>query len=390
MTALPCPVCGTIAHDKLVLVRAVPLIGCQIAASRAEALAVGRGDLDIVACRECHHVFNRAFEPERIAYRQGYENSLGFSRRHRAHIDTIVSSLIERYDLRSKTVVEIGCGSADFLRQLCAAGRNRGIGYDPSQPSQPAVPAGNGSVEIVGTSFGDAAPGIVDAICAQHVLEHLRQPVETLRWARAHLVAGGVGYFEVPNADTIFRNLNIWDLTYEHVSYFSPGSLRRALTEAGFSVLHVESTFGGQYLDAEAIAEPHSVSMPATETFDGFPASFARAMAFWRKQVSEWREARQKVVLWGAGTKAVAFLNMLGIRAGYGIDYVVDINPRKPGRYIPGTGQCIVPPEFLREYRPEWVVVMNPEYRSEIEAQLRELQVGGTVIQSVLADPCLA
>lgn len=387
----PCPVCSAIAYDNIVLVRDVPLLVCQYMASQAEALAVERGDLDIVVCRGCRHVFNRAYVPERIAYSQGYENSLEFSRPHRAHVEKVVALLTERYDLHGKTIIEIGCGGGEFLRRLCAAGANRGIGYDPSQPDRPAEAVGDGSVEIIGSSFDIAAAGMADAICSQHVLEHLSQPVETLRWARERCVAGGLGYVEVPNGLTVFHDFNIWDLNYEHVSYFSPGSLCRALTEANFAVLRVEITFGGQYLDAEAVAGHHGVAVPdvatpGTESLDGFPAFFARTTAYWHKQLSEWQRTRQKVVLWGAGAKAVSFLNLLGIRATQGIDYVVDINPRKFGRYIPGTGQCIVSPDFLHEYRPEWIVVMNPEYRHEIEAQIRALQIGSTLIQSVPAD----
>ncbi|MGH2509534.1 MAG: methyltransferase domain-containing protein, partial [Ktedonobacteraceae bacterium] len=267
----------------------------------------------------------------------------------------------------------------------------RGIGYDPSQPTQPAVPTGEGgSVEIVGSAFDDTAPSAVDMVCSQHVLEHMPRPVETLQRAREHLVAGGLGYFEVPNGETLFRDLNIWDLNYEHVSYFSTASLCRVLLEAGFAVRRVDPAFGHQYLDVEAVAEPRDAGAPLAETFNAFPALFAHTIAFWRKRLSEWRRTRQKVVLWGAGAKAVSFLNMLGVHANEGIDFVVDVNPRKAGHYIPGTGQRIVVPGFLRRYQPDWIVVMNPEYQDEVGAQLRSLNVGGAVVPSVPATAHLA
>ena len=68
--------------------------------------------------------------------------------------------------------------------------------------------------------------------------------------------------------------------------------------------------------------------------------------------------------MWGAGSKGVTFLNMIDSR--YQIEYVIDINPRKHGKYIPGTGQKIVSPEFLREYIPDIVIVMNLIYENEI------------------------
>jgi len=55
------------------------------------------------------------------------------------------------------------------------------------------------------------------------------------------------------------------------------------------------------------------------------------------------------------------------------IEYVIDINTRKHGKFIPGTGQKIVPPEFLREYRPDVAIVMNPIYKNEIQQTLDQL-----------------
>ena len=82
-------------------------------------------------------------------------------------------------------------------------------------------------------------------------------------------------------------------------------------------------------------------------------------------------------MVWGGGAKAVSFLNLLEL--GEAIEYVVDINPGKQGSYLAGTGQRIVPPEFLREHRPDEVIVMNPVYLVEIERQLGELGVSCTL-----------
>jgi hypothetical protein len=59
---------------------------------------------------------------------------------------------------------------------------------------------------------------------------------------------------------------------------------------------------------------------------------------------------------------------------------VVDINPRKHGMYVPGSGQQIVPPEFLKEYRPDAVIVMNSIYRNEIRSWTTALGVDATCI----------
>jgi len=74
-------------------------------------------------------------------------------------------------------------------------------------------------------------------------------------------------------------------------------------------------------------------------------------------------------VIWGAGSKGVAFLSMLGV--GDEVDYAVDVNPGKDGMFMPGTGHEIVSPNRLEQLRPDLVVVMNTAYADEIAAELR-------------------
>jgi hypothetical protein len=64
----------------------------------------------------------------------------------------------------------------------------------------------------------------------------------------------------------------------------------------------------------------------------------------------------------------VAFLTTLGVHDE--VEHAVDINPYRVGRFLPGTGQKIVAPAFLREYRPDNVVIMNPVYLREVEQEL--------------------
>src|SRR3546814_19519297 len=63
----------------------------------------------------------------------------------------------------------------------------------------------------------------------------------------------GVAFFEVPNALFVFDRLSVWDIIYEHVSYFTPNSLSRAFALAGYAVRHLEEAFGGQFLWIEAV-----------------------------------------------------------------------------------------------------------------------------------------
>jgi hypothetical protein len=83
-------------------------------------------------------------------------------------------------------------------------------------------------------------------------------------------------------------------------------------------------------------------------------------------------------VIWGAGSKGVSFLNEVDTDGV--VELAVDINPRKHGMHISGAGQEIVGPDALVAYRPEVVIVMNPNYRDEIAATLTDLGVDAELV----------
>ena len=378
-----CPVCLGSSARPLATLPAMPLVGCQFARSRSEAVGAGLGTIELVLCKGCGHLYNRAFEPERVAYTSDYDNALHHSARFRAELEAIADRLIQAHDLRGKSIIEIGCGGAEFLSFMCARGGNRGVGYDPTQKQKKAR-VGAGSLTIIPETFSSKGQAAADAVCALHVLEHLSSLEGTLRQAREAIKVQGLGYFEVPNGLFIVRDLSVWDLTYEHVSYFLPSSFQRALEQSGFYVRQLTTRFGQQYLVAETSAAYPSQGFPDApphaDFSDTFPAALAEILANWRRRLDSLAANGRRAILWGAGTKAVSFLNMLRHPADRGIEYLIDINPTKAHRFVPGTAQEIMPPEFLREYAPDVVFVMNPEYLTEIHTLLNSLRVECEVV----------
>lgn len=81
----------------------------------------------------------------------------------------------------------------------------------------------------------------------------------------------------------------------------------------------------------------------------------------------------KRVAAWGSGGKGIGFLNSFDTESI--IPYVVDINPRRQHKFIPGSAQKIIPPEFLRDYQPDFIVITNPLYAQEIKQQVHELNV---------------
>jgi hypothetical protein len=80
-----------------------------------------------------------------------------------------------------------------------------------------------------------------------------------------------------------------------------------------------------------------------------------------------------RIAIWGSGSKCVGFLQVLGAPTTKEIGCVVDINPHRHGKYMPGLHQPIVAPEELVNYQPDLVIVMNPIYIEEITKDLNAM-----------------
>jgi SAM-dependent methyltransferase len=376
-----CLVCGGTSLKPLISISDVPTLCNRLCASAAEAANAPRGDIALTYCLGCGHVVNSAFDPARVNYDGRFENSLSFSPRYRQYANATAERLINRYGLWNKRIIEIGCGNGDFLRLLCSAG-NYGEGYDPSQ-SDNRCAVGRGSVEIIGRNFAVEDARAADFVCCRHVLEHLPEPMDLLRQLRESMAirTDAAVFFEVPNGLFTLDRLGIWDIIHEHVSYFTPSSLVRAFQGAGLTVCCVESAFDDQYLWLEARVDGQASTVdppkrPPDVLYGSFSTRFAEKVAHWRQRIDELRSQGRRVVIWGAGAKGVMFLNLLRVTTGAGVDWVVDINPRKQGHFVPLMGQKIVGPDCLLQDPPDLVVVMNPEYEREIRSTINDLGMG--------------
>jgi len=293
--------------------------------------------------------------------------------------------LIERYNLYNKDIIEIGCGDGYFLNLLCELGTNRGVGFDPAYSEKEKHCEKRNQVKFIQDIYSEHYSNYqADLIVCRQTLEHIQNPkgfLEELRQAIGNRLNSYI-FFEVPNALNIFQNLSVWDIIYEHCSYFTPVSLSFLFASNGFQVCDLTEEYGNQFLciharpsdqgNPDSDYEHPSKANQIASYITSFATKYQNKIEMYRRKLENIKSRGQRAVVWGAGSKGVTFLNTL---KNLQIEYVVDINPRKQGMYIPGTGQKIVPPEFLRDYQPDIIIVMNPIYKSEIRQLAKNLDL---------------
>ena len=341
-----------------------------------------KGDIKLEFDSNTGLITNTAFDPTKLGYDQDYENSLHYSPRFQKYADDLAQSLVKRHHLHQKDIIEIGCGKGDFLVSLCQLGDNRGVGFDPTYVSREEHQSVSEKVTFVKDLYSEKYQNYqADLICCRHTLEHVPNPGNLLQPLRKAIGdrLDTVVFFEVPDSLHTFRNLAVWDIIYEHCAYYVPYSMVQAFIAHDFEVRNVQQVFDGQFLCLEAVpvAEGEGNSKVEVESLaalqkdlDTFNSKFQAKITHWSGKIAEIAQKGQKAVVWGAGSKGVTFLNLLD-KAGV-VEYVVDLNPRKQGMYVAGTGQEIVPPEFLQTYQPDVVMIANPIYEGEI----REMVTG--------------
>ncbi|HEY0283069.1 MAG TPA: class I SAM-dependent methyltransferase [Rhizomicrobium sp.] len=358
-----CPICGggslavTIERPRL------PVLQNRVYATLEAALQSPCAPFKLATCTTCGFTFNSAFNSNLVVYDETYDNDVP-SPTFSKYYETLARQFMERFALRSGTVIDIGCGKGAFLRTLCRLVPGiKGIGIDPS-----CTPISEGNCTLIQDIFRPQYFG-PDAklVLLRHVLEHLADPVQFLEMLRraspnAPLIV------EVPDLDWIFRRGAFWDFCYEHSNYFTAQSLAYAANKAGFSVEHHEYSFGQQYQWAICTPSEGDPAFPDAATAVANARGYAKSEAALLSLTGARIRKAETCVLWGMATKGVIFAGLMNSDRILG---GIDVNTKKQERFVPGSGLKVHAPEWLKTLKGSpAVIVMNENYLDEIRATI--------------------
>lgn len=324
------------------------------------------GNLLLRLNRPLSFVENAEFDDRLAVYDDNYQNSQAHSPAFQQHMKTVLGLLKRHFPANSK-LVEVGCGKGDFLSLVESDGHFDATGYDATY---------EGDSKRIQKRYLDRSERITaDVVVLRHVLEHIHAPHRFLSMIRDIFSTGHV-FIEVPSYDWIIDNQAFFDITYEHVNYFSQQSLLKLFRSPP---LDSGLLFDGQYqyviagledLSGDFARHYEGGDWETLDFYEVFP-SLSKKMGDIEQRLKGGRVA----YLWGAATKGGMFLVHCANQGRIinKVAFAVDVNPNKCGKFLPGSKvQIQDKATFFRcATNADLLIIANPNYRSEIVEELR-------------------
>jgi SAM-dependent methyltransferase len=348
--------------------------------------------LRILVCESCWLVQTEDHAGREALFTDDYAYFSSFSSSWLAHSRRYVDAMIGRFGLgKDSMVAEIAANDGYLLQYV----KDAGIAcYGVEPTASTAQAARDRGIDIVqrffGVELGDElteSGRAADLIAANNVLAHVPDINDFVSGFAALLKPQGVATFEFPHLLRMVQEGQFDTVYHEHYSYLSLTAVSRIFTANGLSVFDVEhlSTHGGslrvfaQRLDtgkhetsaevARTLDEEQRAGVATPDFYARFQQQAERVKNDLLAFLVELRRGGKRIAAYGAAAKGNTLLNFAGVRPDL-LPYVVDLNPAKQGKYLPGSHIPIVAEARLREDRPEYILILPWNLKTEVSEQL--------------------
>jgi SAM-dependent methyltransferase len=376
-----CPICNSSDIVQFLKIVNTSVHQNMIIKDKTSAKLVNKGNLNMHVCNNCTFIFNSEFDESKLEYGEFYDNTQDFSQLFIEYVDDEIEYLINRFRIYESRIVEVGCGKGNFLVKLAQKSNSFGYGFDPSYVGNDEELGGR--VKFVKAFYDEKCTDYeADIIICRHVIEHIEDPIFLLNNIKKALknTSNAIVFFETPCSEWILDNKIIYDFFYEHCSYFNKKSIIKTFEIAGFEIIDVIHRFGGQYMWVMAKIGTESAANENTSCEDETSRVVSAASNYGKlveNAIERWRQKLKlmsnhtNIAVWGAGAKGVTFTNLIDPNA-LSINCIIDINPKKQGGFIPGTGHEIISYKEIEFRNITSIIVMNTNYLSEIKTLLKD------------------
>jgi SAM-dependent methyltransferase len=385
---LSCRSCGGDLHPFVDL-GVSPLCESFLA---ADELAAGETfyPLDVKVCSDCWLAQLQEYvSPQRIFSEYAYFSS--YSDAWLEHAREFMALAVSRFQLgRSSFVIEIASNDGYLLRNAVA--RNIPcLGIEPAANVARAAEAIGVPTRVA--FFGRdlaaslvAAGQLADLVVANNVLAQVPDLNDFVAGLQMVLRPDGVLTLEFPHLLRLIEGNQFDTIYHEHFSYFSLGAVERVLDRHGMRVFDVRElwTHGGSlrlFCCRSQSARPDSAEVTKIRSAEDAAGlrdltayrAFASRVTGTKRKLLELliriKHEGGKIAGYGAPGKGNTLLNYCGIRTDF-IDFTVDRNPYKHGRYLPGTRIPVLPPTALEAAKPDYVLILPWNLKNEIMQQI--------------------
>jgi len=362
--------------------------------------------LRVVTCTRCWLVQTEDFAKKDEFFSDDYAYFSSFSQSWLEHAEAYVGAMVDRFDLgETAHVVEVAANDGYLLQYVKARGIPC-LGVEPTASTADAARARD--IEVVEDFFGvELAEKLVaqgkgaDLTAANNVLAHVPDINDFVRGFAVLLKPDGVSTFEFPHLMRLVAENQFDTIYHEHYSYLSLTAVSTIFSANGLTVFDVEElpTHGGSLRVFASRSDstshpilPSVAAMLARESEAGVstPDYYAELQLQAERIATdllsfllETKNAGKTVAAYGAAAKGNTLLNFAGVRPQL-LPWVVDRNPAKQGKYLPGSRIPIVGEDRIRAERPDYVIILPWNLRDEVSAQLSYIgEWGGRFVTAV-------
>jgi len=316
-----------------------------------------------------------------------------------AHAKRYCEAVQQRFSLGSTSLaVEIASNDGYLLQHFLAMGI-RTLGVEPA--ANIAEAARTKGIPTVNRFFGrDSAAelraehGPANLLLGNNVLAHVPDLSDFVSGMKVMLADDGVITMEFPHLQQLMDQNQFDTIYHEHFSYFSFTTVERVFAAHGLVLFDVEElpTHGGSLRiygrHAEDASKPVGARVEALrqrEATAGFTtlakyAEFSEQVRETKRRILEFlieaKRAGKSIAGYGAPGKGNTLLNYCGIRTDF-LDFTVDRNPYKQGKFTPGTRIPILSPDAIKERRPDYIFVLPWNLIDEIATQCEYIREWG-------------
>jgi len=352
--------------------------------------------LRVLVCEKCWLVQTEDFAQAEELFDANYAYFSGFSTSWLAHSERYVGDMIARFGLTAQShVIEVAANDGYLLQYVKAAGVPC-TGIEPTAST--AAAARNRGITIVEEFFGVAlADRLVeqglqaDLTTANNVLAHVPDINDFVAGFARLLKPQGVATFEFPHLLQLVQQNQFDTIYHEHFSYLSLTAVQTIFEANGLAVFDVQQlpTHGGslrlfaQRSDTGQQPATSNVSdllriedaagMKGLNFYQGFQAKAEKVKDDFLRYLLQAKQDGRKVAAYGAAAKGNTLLNFAGVRSDL-IEFVVDRNPAKQGKYLPGSRIPIVSEDQLKAARPDEIIILPWNLKAEVVDQLAYVQ----------------